>query len=152
MTDATQLRDTVHKWMDTFMHRSMGGWARYIKGSGLSMSQFFILMHLRHNNQCGISDISERMETTNAAASQLVDKLVQSGLLERVEDPNDRRAKQVSLSSKGEKLIEKGINERYRWMDQLEAGLSAEEMDKVSEALEILIRAVEPLETPPAHK
>jgi len=152
MTNATQFSQTVHKWMDTFMHRSMSGWSRFIKTSGLSMSQFFILMHLRHHNQCGISDISERMETTSAAASQLVDKLVHSGLLVRVEDPNDRRAKQVSLSPEGEKLIEQGIEKRYRWMEQIETGLSDEEKGKVCEALEILIRAVEPLEIPSAHK
>ena len=152
MTEATQFSQTIHEWMDTFMHRSMSGWARYIKGNGLSMSQFFILMHLRHHNQCGISNISERMETTNAAASQLVDKLVQSGLLVRVEDPNDRRAKQVSLSPEGEKLIEQGIAKRYRWMENLESNLSDAEKVKIREALEILIHAVEPLETPSAHK
>ena len=51
------------------------------------MPQFFLLMHLRHHEHCGISDLSEHMEITNAAASQLVDKLVQAGLLVRVEDP-----------------------------------------------------------------
>ena len=70
----------------------------------------------------------------------------------RVEDPNDRRAKQVSLSPEGEKLIEKGIEERYRWMEQLESGLSDLEKDKVNEALEILIRAVEKLEMPPTRE
>ena len=148
MTATTQFSKTIHKWMDTFMHRSMSGWSRYIKASGLSMSQFFILMHLRHHNQCGISDISERMETTSAAASQLVDKLVQSGLLVRVEDPNDRRAKQVSLSPKGEKLIEQGIEERYRWMEQLAENLDDEERQKVTEALDVLNAAVTKLEAP----
>jgi hypothetical protein len=33
-------------------------------------------------------------------------------------------------------------------MENLESNLSAAEMEKVSEALEILIHAVEPLETP----
>jgi len=147
MTDTTQFSQTVHKWMDTFMHRSMGGWARYIKASGLSMPQFFILMHLRHHNQCGISDISERMETTSAAASQLVDKLAQSGLLVRVEDPNDRRAKQISLSPEGEKLIEQGIEERYRWMEQLAKNLGDEERQKVTEALDVLNAAAKKLES-----
>jgi DNA-binding MarR family transcriptional regulator len=103
-------------------------------------------MHLRHHDQCGISEISERMETTNAAASQLVDKLVQTGLLVRVEDPRDRRAKQVSLSPEGEKLIEKGIEERYRWMDEISQALSKEQKAIIAKALEMLNRVASELE------
>ena len=122
MTDQTQFSQTVRQWMDTFMHRSMGGWARYVKASGFSMPQFMILMHVHYREPCGISDLSERMDTTTAAASQLVDKLVQAGLLERAEDPHDRRAKKVALTPKGKELIEQGIEERFlRFTDTADA-------------------------------
>jgi DNA-binding MarR family transcriptional regulator len=124
--------------MDTFVHRSMHDSARFIKASGFSMPQFFLLMHLHRHEQCGISDLSEHMDVTAAATSQLVDKLVQAGLLVRVEDPNDRRAKQVSLSPAGESLIEKGIAERSRWVDELAETLNEEERMKVAEAFRIL--------------
>jgi DNA-binding MarR family transcriptional regulator len=124
--------------MDTFVHRSMHDSARFIKASGFSMPQFFMLMHLHRHEQCGISDLSEHMDVTAAATSQLVDKLVQAGLLVRVEDPNDRRAKQVSLSPAGEALIQRGIAERSRWVDELAEMLNDEECRKVAEALNIL--------------
>lgn len=143
MIDTTQFSQTVRQWMDTFMHRSMGGWARYVKASGFSMPQFMILMHAHYKASCGITDLSEKMDISTAAVSQLVDKLVQAGLLERAEDPNDRRAKKVALSPKGKQLIEQGIEERYRWVEQLEANLSEAEKDKVNEALTLMIRAVE---------
>ena len=41
-------------------------------------------MQLHYRGNCGIGDISERFDITNAAASQLVDKLVQSGFIKRV--------------------------------------------------------------------
>jgi DNA-binding MarR family transcriptional regulator len=110
------------------------------------MPQFFLLMYLRHHSNCGISNISEHMEITNAAASQLVDKLVQAKLLVRVEDPHDRRAKQVSLSPAGEELVNKGIAERSRWIDALAETLNSEERKKVSAALEILNGAAKELE------
>ena len=138
MTEATQFSETVRQWMDTFMHRSMGGWAHYVRTRGVSMPQFMLLMHIHHKKSCGISDLSEHMEISNAAASQLVDKLVQAKLLVRVEDPDDRRAKQVSLSPAGEDLIEKGIAERSRWVDALTEKLNSEERKKVAAALEIL--------------
>jgi len=102
------------------------------------MPQFFLLMHLHRHEQCGISDLSEQMDVTTAAASQLVDKLVQAGLLARAEDPNDRRAKQVSLTAAGETLIKKAIAERSRWVDELAKILNDEERMKVAEALNIL--------------
>ena len=79
------------------MHRSMRGWSHFAKSTGLSMPQFSILMQLHHKGPCGMSEISERFDITAAAASQLVDKLVQAGYLERAEDPNDRRAKLLNL-------------------------------------------------------
>ncbi len=139
-------QQTIREWMDVFMHRSMRGWTRFAKSTGLSMPQFSILMQLHHKGPCGMSEISERFDISNAAASQLVDKLAQAGYLDRTEDPSDRRAKQLKLSPKGAKLVDKGINERYRWMDQLTDNLNADEQKKVSEALTILTEAAQKLD------
>ena len=146
MTDSLRFSKSLRAWMDLFMHRSMRGWTHFAKSTGLSMSQFSILMQLHHKGPCGMSEISERFDVTPAAASQLVDKLVQSGYLERDEDPSDRRAKLLKLSPNGIKLVNEGINERYRWMDQLTKHLSAEEQKRVSEALDILNEAAQKLD------
>jgi DNA-binding MarR family transcriptional regulator len=138
MTEPTQFPQSLRGWMDTFVHRSMRDSVRFVKASGFSMPQFLLLMHLHHREYCGISDLSEHMEISAAAASQLVDKLVQAELLVRTEDPDDRRAKQVALSPKGKELIEQSIEERYRWVDEIAKALSEEEKIKVAEALEIL--------------
>ena len=146
MTESVQFSQSLREWMDTFVHRSMRDSARFVKASGFSMPQFFLLMQVHRREHCGISDLSENLEITNAATSQLVDKLVQAGLLVRVEDPHDRRAKMVSLSPAGEAFIEKAIAERSRWVDDLVAILNADEHQKVAEALEILTEAASRLE------
>ena len=110
------------------------------------MPQFSILMQLHYRGVCGMSEVSERFEITPAAASQLVDKLVQSGLIRRQEDPQDRRAKSLELTDKGKELIHKGIEERYRWVEPLAGKLTAEESAKVAKALEIMTRAATDLE------
>jgi len=121
----------------------MHGWSHFAKSTGLSMPQFSILIQLHHKGTCGMSEIGERFDITNAAASQLVDKLVHSGYLERAEDPSDRRAKVLSLTAQGQSLVEQGIQERYRWMDDLVKNLTAEEKVKVSDGLTILTEAVQ---------
>jgi len=141
MTKSTQITQPLRAWMDVFMHRSMRGWNQFAKSTGLSMPQFSILMQLHYKGACGMSAISERFDVSAAAASQLVDKLVQAGYIERTEDPSDRRAKLLKLSTNGAKLVDNGIQERYRWMDELTSRLSAAEQTKISEALTLLTEA-----------
>lgn len=152
MTKPPQFSQAIRSWMDVFMHRSMHSWHLFAKSTGLSMPQFSILMQLHHRGNCGIGDISDRFDITNAAASQLVDKLVQSGLIQREEDPHDRRAKLLNLTDKGGELIQQGIEERYRWVDQLAENLTAEERSQVSDALNIMTRAARELEAEPAQQ
>ncbi len=152
MSDSTQFSQTLRRWMDVFMHRSMSDWRHYVKVSGLSMPQFSILMRLKYQGECGISDISEHMDTSTAAASQLVDKLVQAGLLERTESLLDRRAKQVALSPKGKAFIAQGIKGRYRWVDKLAPKLSIDEQAQITEALNLMIRAANELDLSPVHE
>ena len=149
MTNSLQFTRSIRSWMDVFMHRSMRGWGLFAKSTGLSMPQFSIMMQLHYRGACGMSEISERFEVSPAAASQLVDKLVHSGHIQREEDPSDRRAKLLNLTDKGRELIQQGIAERYRWVDQLAKKLTAEERAQVSEALDIMTRAAEGLEAGP---
>jgi len=141
MTKSIQITQPLREWMDVFMHRSMRGWTHFAKSTGLSMPQFSILMQLHYKGACGMSAISERFDVSAAAASQLVDKLVQAGYIERTEDPHDRRAKLLKLSANGSKLVDDGIQERYRWMDELTNKLSAAEQTQISAALAILTEA-----------
>jgi len=151
MTKTVQFTQAIRSWMDVFMHRSMRGWGLFAKSTGLSMPQFSIMMQLHYRGACGMSEISERFEVSPAAASQLVDKLVQSGLITREEDPHDRRAKLLKLSDKGKELIQQGIEERYRWVDQLSDRLTAEERTQVSDALNIMTKAAKELEAEPVQ-
>jgi len=146
MTNPILFSQSLRAWMDAFMHRSMRGFNHYAKSTGLSMPQFSILMQLHHKGPCGMSEVSERFDISAAAASQLVEKLVHAGYLDRTEYPSDRRAKLLTLSAKGEELIQQGTEERYSWMDDLAATLSAEERVKVEEALIILTKAAQEMD------
>jgi DNA-binding MarR family transcriptional regulator len=147
MTRPAHFTQSIRAWMDIFMHRSMRGWGRFAKSTGLSMPQFSLLMQMHYKGACGMSEVSDRFEITPAAASQLVDKLVQNGFIQREEDPHDRRARMLNLTEKGGKLIQKGIEERHRWVDELAEKLTAEERVQVSVALDIMTEAAKELES-----
>lgn len=146
MISPPQVIQTIRQFMDSAMHSSMRASGHFTKARGLSMPQFSILMQLYYRGICGMSEVSERFEITPAAASQLVDKLVQSGLIRREEDLQDRRAKSLKLTDKGKQLIQEGIEERYRWVEPLVGTLTADERAKVNEALMILTKASQEVE------
>jgi DNA-binding MarR family transcriptional regulator len=136
----------LHTWADLSAHHAMRRWVHHARASGLSMPQFSILMQLHRRGYCGISDISDRFEISNAAASQHVENLVQAGLIGRTEDPHDRRAKQIQLSDKGRALIQQGFGARHEWVDQLLKVLDPKDQEKIAEALAILNEATRKLD------
>lgn len=146
MSTSLEMTRLIRQWMEASTNRSLHEWMRFVKASGLSMQQFGILMNLRHHQACGITDIGALMDTSPAAASQLVDKLVQAGLVERVEDPQDRRAKLLNLTQKGHALIAAGIQARSSWVDELVTHLSPADYESVAGALNTLMQAAQRIE------
>ena len=148
MTSSVQFVSTMRQFLDIAMQHAMRERGHFAKTVGLSMPQFGILIQLHFRGVCGMSEVSERFHITPAAASQLVDKLVQSGLIRREEDPHDRRAKCLNLTDKGRELIQHSFEKRYRWVEELAKKLTVEERAQVSEALNIMTRAAQELEEP----
>jgi DNA-binding MarR family transcriptional regulator len=141
----------LRTWVEVFMHRSFRDFRRFMEEADLSPSQVGALMRLHYNGACYISDIGQHIGITVAAASQLVDRLVVQGYLERSEDQTDRRFKQIKLTPKGQELIKSGIEHRQKWMEQLteqlSLTLSPAEQETISEALALLTKAALALET-----
>jgi DNA-binding MarR family transcriptional regulator len=146
MSVSKQFTTALREWSDVFMRRSMRETIQFWKESALSMPQISTLMHLRHHGACGVSEVGAQLGVTNAAASQMVDKLVHLGLLARAEAEHDRRAKHLTLTPKGEAFLQKGIEARRRWLENLADALTPEQQRAVSLALPYLTEAARKLE------
>ena len=133
--------EVLHEWVEVFMHRSMRDSMLFWKESGLSFPQISTLMRLHYRGACGVSDVGGHLGVTLPAASQMVDKLAQQGLLERAGDPHDRRAKQLTLTTKGTALVQKSLDARRRWLEDLVNALSADEQAEIADALTMLTEA-----------
>lgn len=105
-------------------------------------------MRLHFGGKCDVSEIGASLGVSKAAASQSVDRLFQRNLLMRVEDPVDRRFKQVTLTAQGESLVEQSFESRYRWMDELAEALSPEQLQEIAAALTALTEAARTTKTP----
>ena len=141
MSSSKSLTDTIREWMEVFMRRSGRDFRQFMSETGLSFSHVNILMRLYHGGKSGVSEMGGEMGVTNAAASQAVDRLVHLGLIERSEDPVDRRAKQLVLTPKGCELVARGIEVRSRWVEEVANALSAEQQESIISALTSLTEA-----------
>lgn len=129
---------TLTKWIEVVMRRSMSSFICYAKENGLSMSQIGALFHIFHGKS-SVSDIGDFLGVTNAASSQLLERLVQQGLVLRTEDPNDRRFKRINLTDEGRDVICESIAARQGWMEKLVATLDDAQRQQISAALTVLI-------------
>jgi len=129
----------LREWTRLFMHLSMHSFFMFSKERGLSMSQYGALMNLHHKGACGVSDIGDRLGITSAAASQMLDRLVQQEIIDRSEDPGDRRLKMIVLTEKGRKLVKESLEARESWLDEMVKQMTPEEQQKVTEGLQILV-------------
>src|SRR6266540_4472439 len=96
----------------------------------LSMAQLKTLMTLYNGGAAPIGQLAENLGIGQPTASHLVDRLVQTQLVLRTEDPIDRRRTLAQLSPSGEELAERIKQIRFgalrRWLAQLdEAALAA---------------------------
>ena len=141
MSPTIVFTEVIREWSEVFMQRSMHDFRKFMEETGLSFSQITILMSLLHGGSTGVSEIGEQLGVTNPAASQAVERLVQLDLIERREDPDDRRAKQLTLTPKGRTLIEQGIEIRSKWVEGLTDALTPEQQSMIISALTLLTAA-----------
>lgn len=136
----------VHAWLGQVMQVSMHGFIRYTKDIGLSMSQAGALFQIHRQKMCGVGGVGEDLGITSAAASQMIDRLVQQELLQREEDPKDRRGKVLSLTPKGEAVVRQAATARQTWIGRLVEDLDEEERILVAKAMSLLARKAKILE------
>lgn len=86
-----------------------------------------------------LTELARRLGVTKQATAQLVDELVELGMLERTPDPADARAKLVRLSKRGRQGLLEGL-ETLRDMEQeLRARVGDAKMNVFHEVLATVV-------------
>ena len=100
-------------------------------------------LHLLSHGHRRMSEIAGRLDVEMPSATSMIDRLVAKGLVERGQDPSDRRAVMCSLTQEGIETVERFSAIRAARTESLAAVLSTEELEVVVPALEILADAVQ---------
>lgn len=148
MSSSDRFISGFHDWMEIFMHHSMRGYMHYAREKGLSRSMIGTLFHLSHRDHAGVTDLGEHLGVSSAAASQMLEHLVEEGLIQRTEDPDDRRMKKLSLTDKGSEVMKESVSARLGWLEELSASLSEEEKNQISIAINLIVEKSKELDLP----
>src|SRR5512146_1258114 len=129
-----------HAGIGYVLARIIQDFMQFMHETGLSRPQIHALLHIFHAGECPISDIAALTDSSPAAASQLVERLVQQGLVQRSEDPQNRRVKKLRLTEKSLRIIQKGVTSNH-FLTELMQTMPAKHRQAVHEAFGYLAEA-----------
>ena len=112
--------------------------------SPLSMPQVAMLNWVARSPGCGVREIAQGLHVTAPTISVGVRKLIKDGWLEQREDPQDRRARPLFLTEKGDAFVEIVHQHQTQKIKLFLSGLSNSEQDQL---ISLLDRAISALET-----
>jgi MarR family transcriptional regulator, transcriptional regulator for hemolysin len=96
------------------------------KGRGTTRAQWIVLFRLREQEGLSQVDLADVLELQPISLVRLLDRLVEHGLLERRNDPRDRRANRLFLTPTCRQLVDD--------LDSLRASIAENVLQDVSTA------------------
>ncbi len=104
----------------------------------LTLPQFKMLVVVSQAESSTIGCIAEHLGVGEPTASYLVERLVQSRLVERTEDPSDRRRARIRLTAEGRTLLDALIGSRD-WLGDRLRDLDTEDLAALRRGLGAIV-------------
>jgi MarR family 2-MHQ and catechol resistance regulon transcriptional repressor len=109
--------------------------ARHIASLGLGFSDFAVLECLLHKGPLPVNTIGAKVRLTSGSITAAVDRLERKGMVERRNDPADRRARIVHLTADGRKAISSAFAEHESAMERASSALTPAERERAADLL-----------------
>ncbi len=111
-----------------------------IKDTGLTHAQVFLINHLLKKSGISQVELAGLLNMGVVGVSEIVDRMERRGWVERLPDPDDKRANLVRLKSQATRLLPKVFAAIHALNEQTLAGLSKQEVDVLITALQKIRR------------
>lgn len=113
---------------------------RYFQQYGITDIQFNVLMQLKYAKSNGLSQsvLSRRLVVNKADMTGIIDRMEKAKLLERTDDPTDRRVYLIKITGKGDRIIQQIEPGYFRQVDRLMKGLKKTEISQIIHSLEVI--------------
>ncbi len=108
------------------------------RSSGASVAQWRVLKPLHRHPGLNQGQLAEHLEVEPITACRMIDRLEESGLVERRRDPADRRAWRIHLTDKAAPMLDDLQELAGIFMEETLHGLGPERRDQLTAALEAI--------------
>ncbi len=99
---------------------------------GMTRAQWVTLMRIERQPGLSQKELAELLEVEPITAARLIDKLEQHGLVERRDDPHDRRIWRLHLRDKALPVLKELGTERAAMLRTISAGVSPERLHDIN--------------------
>ena len=141
--------DPVHCWL--ILGKAFQAAAKYLyaglEETGIDDTDFRILEALLNKGPLPVNTIGPKVNLTPGSISTAVDRLVERGLVGRVESTQDRRVRIVSLTPKGKRLIAPIFRKHAAEIKRVFADASPKELRTLETTLKKIGKRAESLGT-----
>jgi len=110
---------------------------------GITVGQSFILLDLLANASSNVKEIAGRLQLDSPAITGFVDRLAKEGLLERNDDPADRRSLRICLTDNGLELARTLVPLAQQFNERIKAVIASEDLAAFERGLEVLENTLE---------
>lgn len=86
---------------------------------GINSTQFSLLFEISHQNNINQEKIAGRCNINKGAVARSIKKLEEKELVMREIDTENRRQNKVSITKKGENILNNCIKQFYDWEDEI---------------------------------
>ena len=103
---------------------------------GTTLPRFDLMAQLeRHHEGLKMNELSRLLMVTGGNVTAIVDQLEKEGLVERLDEPDDRRAFRIRLTRSGDKSFAEMARQHEQWVVELLDGLSRKEHQELLKLL-----------------
>lgn len=109
--------DEITKEISVMLPKLMkGARSSFLSRTNITSAQMIMLASIHDYGKCKLKTLANERDISPPTATGLIDRLVKAGYVKRHQDSSDRRAVMISLTKKGEMVVENFLNTvRNRW-------------------------------------
>lgn len=111
---------------------------RLLEQYGITPPQFDALLILHGDGELTIGDLSNRLYLAYSTTTDLVDRLEAAGFVVRQRSHDDRRVVRVQILESGANMIERVLDARRAYLDQVLVSVSTEDKRGILQVLDLL--------------
>jgi MarR family transcriptional regulator for hemolysin len=113
-----------------------------MKPLGVTRAQWWVLAHLSRHDGMMQTQLADALDVGKASLGTFLERLEAGGLIERRDDPIDKRAKRVYMARAGQQLLKQMMQQETYFNERILRDLSQQDRDTMIRTLTHIKRAL----------